>query len=158
MRETGKDSRMKPADSVEALAHDLQRCGELESSPLADLMSAVVQFYMERPASGLSNGRDSDMLLFQYGCYDWGDGEMFEVDLTRQFIGVDEEDDDAISQLHFTAYFAPDDELRALGSHDRWCTSQGDVVDFRNEILGSPALTLTAKRHRVKTAVHWENV
>lgn len=90
------------------------------------------------------------MLLFQYGCYDWGDGEMFQVDLTRQFIVADEVDDDAISQLHFTAYFEPDDDLRAIGSHARWCESHDEVAEFKKEILSSSALALTAKRRRAR--------
>ena len=149
---------MKPSDSAEALDNHLQRAGGLESASLGDLISAVIRFYTDCPASGLSEDANSDMLLFQYGCYDWGDGEMFEVDLTRQFIVADEIDDDAISQLHFTAYFEPDDELRAVGSHDRWCVNHDEVAEFRNEVLNSPALALTAKRHRAKARVDWENV
>ena len=149
---------MKPSDSAEALDSHLQRAGGLESASLGELILAVIQFYTACPASGLSEDASSDMLLFQYGCYDWGDGEMFEVDLTRQFIVADEEDDDAISQLHFTAYFEPDDELRAVGSHNRWCMSHDEVAEFRNEILNSPALALTAKRHWAKARVDWENI
>lgn len=149
---------MKPSDSAEALDSHLQRAGGLESASLGDLISAVIQFYTDCPASGLSDDASADMLLFQYGCYDSGDGEMFEVDLTRQFIAADEVDDDAISQLHFTAYFEPDDGLRAIGSHNHWCKSHDEVSEFRNEVLSSPALALTAKRHRAKARVDWENV
>jgi hypothetical protein len=33
---------------------------------------------------------DGDLLLAQFGTYDWGSGEYFELDLTRQFSFVDE--------------------------------------------------------------------
>jgi hypothetical protein len=36
------------------------------------------------------------MLLFQFGTYDWGFGENFKFDLTRQFIVADKQDDDAV--------------------------------------------------------------
>jgi hypothetical protein len=149
---------MKPPESAEALARHLRRAGGVESASLGDLISAAIQFYTDCPASGLSEEVGSDMLLFQYGCHDWGDGVMFEVDLTRQFIVADEDGDDAISQLHFTAYFEPDDELRVIGSHNRWCMSHDEVAEFRNEVLNSPALALAAKRHRREARVEWENV
>lgn len=125
---------------------------------LGDLMSAVIRFYTDCRASGLAEDAGSDMLLFQYGCFDWGDGEMFELDLTRQFIVADAEGEDVISQLHVTAYFDPDAELRALGSYDRWCTSQEEVSEFRNVVLNSPALALAAKRDRAKARIAWETV
>jgi hypothetical protein len=149
---------MKPSDSAEALDRYLQRTGGLENASLNDLILSVIQFYTDCPASSVSDDAWADMLLFQYGCYDWGDGEMFELDLTRQFIIVDEEDDDAISQLHFTAYFKIGGDLRAIGSHDRWCKGHGEIDEFRCEILNSPAFILTAERHRAKTIVTWENV
>ena len=149
---------MKPSESAEALDSRLQRVGGLEGASAGDLISAVIQFYTDCPASGLSDDASSDMLLFQYGCYDWGDGEMFEVDLTRQFIVANEEDDDAVSQLHFTAFYEPDDELRAIGSHNRWCLSHDGVAGFRNEVLNSPALALMAKRQWAKARVGWEKV
>jgi hypothetical protein len=51
---------------------------------------------------------DGDMLLFQWGTYDWGMGKSFEIDLTRQTI--DDLDDvdaqtDSMRQLHITLKF-----------------------------------------------------
>src|SRR5215469_13437019 len=52
---------------------------------------------------------DGDMLLFQWGNYNWGDGPSFHCNITRQFTrrqGEDEEDDATISQLSFTFHYA----------------------------------------------------
>lgn len=149
---------MTPSASAEALDRYLHESGGLEALSLADLMSAVIRFYTDRRASGLVENPDSDMLLFQYGCFDWGDGETFELDLTRQFIVANEAGEDSISQLHVTAVYEPDAELRALGSDHRWCANPDEGSEFRNLVLNSAALALAAKRRRTRTRIEWEAV
>jgi hypothetical protein len=73
-------------------------------------------------------GLESDLGLFQWGVYEWGDGKgrRFELDFTRQFSLCDEDGDyDRMEQLHCTLYFAPVAELGALGSGTVW--SDGDL-------------------------------
>lgn len=85
------------------------------------------------------------MVLFQYGTYDGGSGEFFEVDLVRQLMPPgedDEEDDDVIFQLHCTFRYVPTDSLRALGAFERWMPV-GDEDTFWNEIQAMPAFGLT---------------
>lgn len=77
------------------------------------------------------DGDDADMLLYQWGTYDWGSGEHFELNLTRQFIEQSKQDDDAISQLGFTFKFKPTVELRVLGNGNRWCHSLTELKSFR---------------------------
>jgi hypothetical protein len=81
-------------------------------------VAAMLRFYSECRAAGCGEA-GSDMLLFQWGTYDWGEGAHFELDITRQVILPDEEDDDAIWQLHMTYLFLPTDELSTLGSNNR---------------------------------------
>ena len=59
----------------------------------------------------------STCFSFNGGTYDWGSGDHFELDLTRQVILPDEEDDDAIWQLHLTYRFSPSDELHPRVLH-----------------------------------------
>jgi len=102
------------------------------------------------PAVGLTDTGDDDMMLFQFGVYDWGHGEHFSFDLTRKFVIADAEDDDAISQLHCTAYYELTAALRSIGRGNRWCHSQSELPEFKAAVLASDAFrvarSLTIKR------------
>lgn len=66
---------------------------------------------------------DNDMLLFQYGTYNWGGelGEHFSFDITRQFIKKNFD----MYQLSFTLIFDPI-HFTALESYNSWSS------DFEN--------------------------
>ena len=52
-------------------------------------LDLVIEFYHSTHVKGIdSDIPDNDMLLFQYGTYDWldGNGRSFSLDFTRQFI------------------------------------------------------------------------
>ena len=147
---------MKPSQSAEVFRrHVAPDAAELRRTPLYDLISAAFSFYADQPAEGLAADEDSDMLLFQFGCYDWGEGEMFEFDLTRQFVDAHKSEAGAISQLRLTAYFAPDTELRALGRASHPCGSREGLADFRAAVFSSPAFVLVAPRERVRVEIEW---
>jgi hypothetical protein len=88
----------------------------------------------------------ADMLLYQWGTYDWGSGERFELDITRQVIPLPDTPDPDILQLHLVFRFLPTPELRLAGSGNRWCESLGAVESFRNFVLGSAAYQAVASR------------
>jgi hypothetical protein len=91
-------------------------------------VEAILAFYAsERAAGTIAN--DGDMLLYQWGTYDWGRGRHFELDITRQLILGEGEDDD-IWQLSLTFLYEPSDELDAVGSGDRWCKSPAERHDL----------------------------
>lgn len=77
------------------------------------------------------------MLLYQWGTYDWGEGEFFELDLTRQFIEPDEGEEVCISQLHLTFQYEPTPALSALGAGTHWCASQDELPAFRTLVAQS---------------------
>lgn len=98
-----------------------------------DLFEAVCDLYKNTHFS--DSYEDGDMLLFQYGVFDWGVGEYFELDLTRQLIqGVEQ-----IIQIRSTFYFEPNEQLRAIGSKTHWCRSLKELDDFVAQIQGSEA-------------------
>lgn len=101
----------------------------------------MLGFYANQSAEQcLSNG--GDMLLYQWGTYDWGDGKSFEFDITRQLIFGDGEDED-IFQLSLTFKFLPTDELTQLASGNRWCRSRAELKDFEYFIrLSAPFLAV----------------
>jgi hypothetical protein len=77
-----------------------------------------------------------DMLLFQWGTYDWHDGKgpSFQFELARQFVIAGFEPDradDAIWQLRVTLHYAPSDATAAVGDGNRWCERMPDTSAFR---------------------------
>ena len=101
----------------------------------------MFDFYAGVQVEGCAR-ESGDMLLFQWGAYDWGNGATYEVNLTRQFIELAKHDDDAISQLSFTFHFSPSDALKRLGEGNRWCESHRQLPEFRQFVLGSPQVEL----------------
>jgi len=64
-----------------------------------------------------------DTLLFQWGNYDWhdGNGERFEIDFLRQFgIITPDGEYDHMEQLHCTFLFELTDDLRQLERGEEW--------------------------------------
>lgn len=97
---------------------------------------------------------DGDMLLFQFGTYDWGDRTRFSVSLVRQFIRVIGEETE-IWQLILTYSSPPDDASTALGSAEEWCPHPNELPSFRNLILSSPAMSACSAS---TGELHWERV
>ena len=142
---------MSPTESASAFEAFALAAGVplLTSDPQSGF-SQMLDFYSTVPALGCA-GESNDMLLFQWGIYDWGNGAAYEVDLTRQFIESSMQHDDAISQLRLTFYFSPSPALEALDNGNRWCENRESLAEFRRFVLASPYLALTlASPQRVK--------
>ena len=131
---------MKPTESVAAFesfaeAHEVSLIGITPR----DGVGQMLEFYEAVTAEGCA-GPSCDMLLFQWGTYDWGEGNHYEVNITRQFIGPDEDGDTVISQLQLTFAFAPTEGTNAMGEGNRWCDGQTELGPFRAFVLSSPQL------------------
>lgn len=61
----------------------------------------MAEFYHIHRAEDCEVDEDGDMLLYQWGTYDWGAGRWFEINITRQFIPSDGAEDE-ILQLSLT--------------------------------------------------------
>jgi len=72
---------------------------------------------------------------------DWGDGEHFEMSLSRQLIYGD---DARPWQLKLTYAYEPTGEFRALGSENRWCGSPDGLAEFCEAVEGSAAYKTAA--------------
>ena len=150
---------MEPDNSDTALREFLAaRGGDLTQSTLATLVDIGIGFFETVPCDELSPEPDSDMLLVQWGVYDWGQGEQFEFDLTRQFISAASGDDEAISQLSLTMYFSPTPELRDVGADNRWCESRDGLAQFRDFILASQPYSLLASQVPDASQIRWEQM
>ena len=128
---------MKPNFAKRALLTRIEQAGRsLGTLTPSDGVDLMTDFYLEERAEACDVDSDGDMLLYQWGTYDWGEGESFEFDITRQLIAGDGDDED-IFQLSLTFQFRPTAALRQLGSGDRWCQSPGELEGFRAFIHSS---------------------
>ena len=97
---------------------------------------------------------DGDMLLFQWGTYDWGKGPSFQFDITRQFtVSHSEEDEEeyeeeydeefeedaAVFQLSLKFHFVASTEFDALKSGNHWCRTPAELPGFEAIIFDSDA-------------------
>ena len=150
--------KLKPSSSEYSLR---QHFTKAQIDPTAftvrELIDTVIGFYQSQRASGLSPNPDSDMLLFQWGKYDWGEGEYFEVDMVRQFAKGQLFGDPKLSQLHATAYFEPSG-FSEISASDIWCHSVEESREFRERVLASAAFESTADSRPQKTEIRWELV
>lgn len=150
---------MTPDTSAAAFESFLAQRGiQMSSMDIPQLVESALSFYETVKAAGLAEGSGTDMVLFQWGVYNWGRGEHFEFDITRQFVSADGEDDDAISQLRCTAYFEPLPALRALTQSNRWCESLADLPAFSVFIRDSAAYRSVQTLKPLKVSVEWSGV
>jgi hypothetical protein len=125
---------------------DIKKLIESEStskSPdAASMFGMILRLYEENRIVNTSVESDGDMLLFQWGTYDWGSGRYFNVDLTRQVMDDLEDPDeqaDSMQQLSVALKFIPNAETEILKSGDRWCHSPDELAEFKKFVENSEA-------------------
>jgi hypothetical protein len=145
--------------NLKELKDQIQSLPEIARSKPDKVFPVTFDLYRDERIEGTSLGNDGDMLLFQWGTYDWGAGRHFELDLTRQAIlePEDPDEDPEILQLRCTFRYAP--ELFAdLPSGNRWCYSPEDVQAFSDFVLSSPGLALALQREPASLVVRIDSV
>ena len=125
---------MKPSESVAAFEAYVETRGASLLKLTPQLGFTLLLAFYESARAEPCSGPDADMLLFQWGTYNWGEGESFELSLSRQFIEADAEGEDAISQLCLAFKYPPSSELASFGEGNRWCESLSGVQDFAHYI------------------------
>jgi hypothetical protein len=137
---------MKPRSAKKRFLQMIQGTGhELSALLPAEGIRLMLEFYAKERADGCAIDEDGDMLLYQWGTYDWGKGEFFEFNITRQFMDAAGEDED-IRQLSLTFKFKPSEALRKLTDGNRWCAAPDEVDEFRTFIEASDAFTVVANQ------------
>lgn len=114
---------------------------EADGRPLAALtpaagVEAMLAFYAEDRADGCDLEVDGDMLLFEWGTHDWGEGAAFEVTITRQLLVAGNEDDEP-RQLSLRIRFDPSAALGGEDAGSDWCLSPSRLEAFRHSVMGS---------------------
>ena len=115
----------------------------------------MMAFYRDIRADDVDLESDGDMLLFQWGTYDWGGGELFEIDITRQLIAEGGEDED-IWQLHLTYRFSPSQALRALGKGNSWCPRPDETPSLQRFVGSHPAMAAVGSRDDGQVGLDYE--
>jgi hypothetical protein len=83
-----------------------------------------------------------DMLLAQFGTYDWGQGPLFRVSLDRQF-SIDHGDYSDTRQMQCEFRFAPTPELDALGAASLYTMQVDyDLAEFERRFRSWPAFSI----------------
>lgn len=121
----------------------------------------MLDFYRDVRVEGCDLDEDGDMLLFQWGTYDFSEGRSFQFDITRQFIVADpdnEDDASAMSQLSFTFHFTPSPQFDALKDGNRWCSTPQDVQGFQAFITEGEAHGTVATARPAKVTLEYGRV
>ena len=120
---------MNSRESLRTLEQRIADAGlTLERLTVEQGIAFMFELYRSHRADDCPPDSDSDMLLYQWGSY--GSDNCFELDLTRQFITGDS-DDENIWQLSLTFKFASIAQLAALGSGEKWChETRPRAVDY----------------------------
>ena len=109
----------------------------LDSLTPAIGLERMLEFYAHHRVDHCQIDEDGDMLLYQWGLYDWGEGEHFEWNITRQLLTAAGDGDEEIAQLSLTFRFEAEPSWDALGDGEMWCDEPGDVEHFRTAVMKS---------------------
>jgi hypothetical protein len=153
-----------------------QKGADLATLTPPTAIQSMIGFYRDIRAEDCDMSEDGDMLLFQWGTYDWGTGAHFSYNITRQFIvntkpnrsqdvlfkrdfQGNKENDDAynedaydadhmvIIQLSLTMKYPPLENLKAIKSGNRWCVDINELPDFMHFIGACEATQAVQARH-----------
>jgi hypothetical protein len=118
----------------------------------------MLKFYQQIRADNCPIDQDGDMLLYQWGTYDWGDGTYFQLDITRQFIEAGLEGDDGTSQLSIRFYFYPSEDYKKLEWGNRWCSSPGELSHFESYIKANTTYIKVANANPTKLEIEYSKI
>jgi len=103
---------------------------DLDGLSLSHFPRLLINYYKDVELPDVETTEDGDLLLFQYGTYDWGHGLFFEVDFTRQsYKSFANGEDHAIVQQRFTFYFDPQ-PFQNITSFDLWSNAAASLDEF----------------------------
>lgn len=98
----------------------------------------IVAYYVECPFSGVDLDQDGDMLLFQYGAWNFNKERYFELDFTRQlYLQGNEEKGHQVYQMSIT-FFYPEELFQNLASLNKWAMNHCEIDVFCDFVKSSP--------------------
>lgn len=118
---------------------------EMDHLTARDIADLMVGFYLDYRADDCDLEADGDLLLFQWGVADRGQGEAFEYNLIRQFEvrstvpTAQNGQPEGTWQLVLSLRLSPTPALTDVGIGNHWCISPDEVDDFRAFIAAHPS-------------------
>ena len=151
---------MRPQQAKTKLEERIKQSGTATADlTLAQGVRLMLDFYRDVRAQGVDLDEDGDMLLFQWGTYDWdGTGRTFQCDITRQFIKAGSGGDDGMTQLSFTFHFQPSPELEKMAKGNKWCNVPKELKKFEKFITDSEAFKAVSEAKPAKVEIHYGGV
>ena len=145
---------MKAKSSKLELERSIQQAGsELLALTPAEGIRHMLEFYRQVRVENCPLDEDGDMLLFQWGTYDWGQGRFFQCDITRQFIESQSDDDPGMTQLSLTFNYSPSAQLDALKAGNLWCKSPDGLAEFESFVKATEAYRAVARSKPTKISL-----
>jgi hypothetical protein len=149
---------MRPSESEKAFRRYCGTSGVSLDALSADAaVRGMLGFYRDVRAEQVGLEDNGDMVLYQWGTYGFSRPRTFQFDLTRQFIVEQSQDDEGISQLHFTLHYLRSSELEKLKGNE-WCRTPADVAEFDAFIRGSEAFRAVQPSCPTEVELYWEQV
>jgi hypothetical protein len=128
---------------------------DLPSLQPRQAVTVMADWYLNHRAEDCDLDDDGDMILFQWGTYNWGTGEHFEYNIDRQFIPIES---GKPLQLGLTFSYRPSRELSALGEGNRWCHTPAELHDFLDFVNASLVTITLAKEKAEHVELTFEEV
>lgn len=98
------------------------------------------------PLVNFDRQKDSDMILFQYGVYDWDGMKNLEFDFVRQLCISESMDDDDIVQIHITLKFHYIKEYDEIKSFSCWKNADESLENWKKTILSDKIVSIFADK------------
>lgn len=120
----------------------------------------MLDFYRDVRADGCEFTNDADMLLFQWGISSY-QGRSFNLDITRQFILEEPENEDdeyTMSQLSLSFFFAPTEQTDRIKDSNQWCRTPDELADFETFIIGNDSYRAVAEVRPFKVVLEFSGV
>ncbi len=127
-----------------------------EKDPHATVFDLMLHYYAEVRVNGCDPGDDEDMLLLDWGSYDWGEGRAYEVDLSRQVV-IPGRTDEAVFHLHIVYRFPNTGDLAKVPVGNDWWGTPASVDEFAEALKGNPALVLAADAEPLSVEIYLES-
>ena len=111
---------------------------------VSELLQLMIDFYNEYQVQNVdSTIPDNDMLLFEYGIYDWqdGKGENFTISIVRQFY-IENGESEGFTQLHLVLYFDKDEFEGAEASANKWSVDFETIGEWKQYVIEMKAFKL----------------
>jgi hypothetical protein len=147
---------MNPEDSATLFRERLARTGlDLNRLTASEALSQLLSFYRDVRANKCVLDAEGDMLLFAWGSRDAAEGEVFQLEFTRQFIQPGDEDEDGMSQLWTRLLFPMTPALQKVGEGEHWCESPDEADAFEEFVLASEAYRAVVELTPARVDVDW---